>query len=95
MDHKTTTEHRRLAILQFAERSPGYTVSVQMLADLLRGVGIATTMDAVMATAAWLEEMELVELSQPGGVTLVTATARGCDVANGMATHPGVRRPAR
>ena len=92
---KTLVEQRRLEILRFAERAPEYTVSAEMLARLLSGVGLGASRDHVVGALAWLDEAGLVELSEPGGVLLATATARGCDVAAGRARHPGVSRPGR
>lgn len=94
MRDNTTTEHRRLAILKHLERSSSYTSNASILIDVVRGVGVATSDDQMRAALAWLDEQDLVELTDHGHVVIATATARGAEVARGDAVHPGVKRPS-
>ena len=87
------TEHRRLTILRHLERCPDYTSNSSILFDVCNGLGVASTMDLVVAALAWLEEQSLVRLEAHDSLTIVMATARGVEVARGAATHPGVKRP--
>ena len=88
------TEHRRLAILKHLARSPEYTSNAAILADVVRGVGVASSDGQMHAALAWLDEHELVRMTDHGHVVIAVATARGVEVAEGRAAHPGVKRPA-
>jgi len=90
----TLEEHRRLAILTHLSACLDYASNSEILLDVVNGVGITTSRDRLVATLAWLHEQELVTLDDHDGFVLVSATARGVDVAGGRARHPGVRRPA-
>ena len=94
MDMKQISEHRRLAVLRHLAMAQGYTSNGSILSDVLQGVGIATTQDQMIATFAWLNEQELITLSGDADFFVVTATARGVDVAEGRAAHPGVKKPS-
>ncbi|WPY94692.1 hypothetical protein T8T21_00775 [Limimaricola variabilis] len=95
MDHlKLTTEHRRLTILRHLAASPGYTSNGSILHDVCNGLGVSSTWDQMVGTLAWLKEQELVALEAHEQLTIVSATARGVEVANGQASHPGVKRPS-
>jgi hypothetical protein len=50
------------------------------------------SMDKLRTELAWLSEQGLVTLAQ-GDVWAAKLTARGMDVANGIAQQPGVKRP--
>lgn len=93
-DHKMTTEHRRLAILKHLARAAGYTSNGSILRDVLNGVGVPTTTDQLITAMAWLDEQELAVMTDHGDFVVMTATARGVEVAEGNATHPGVKRPS-
>lgn len=94
MDHATASEHRRLAILRHLAELSTYTSNASILADVLRGLGIATTEDQLRAALTWLQEAELVKLTHHDDFTVATATGRGVEVARGEAVHPGVKRPS-
>lgn len=85
-------EHARLALLRFLEGAPKYTSNVSMMTQLLHRVGISFTRDQTMTEIAWLYEQGLVETEERVGFVIATATVRGIEVAQGIATHPGVQR---
>lgn len=87
------TEDRRRVILAELARAADYTANSVVLGDLLARQGHRVSRDRLRADLAWLEEQDLVLTQQPGGVWVVTLTARGYDVAQGVARVPGVARP--
>lgn len=90
-----TTKHARLAILRFLEDAPRYTSNSSMLTSLLPDVGISMTRDQVMGECQWLCEQGLSTIETPrDDFLIVTATMRGIEVAQGLAQHHGVQRPA-
>lgn len=93
-DHKMTTEHRRLAIVKHLSRAAGYTSNGSILLDVMNGVGVPTSQDQLITAMAWLDEQELAVMTDHGDFVVITATARGVEVAEGRATHPGVKRPS-
>lgn len=91
--HETVAEHRRLAILKHLELVSGYTANASILTDVVNGVGVTSTRAQVEADLTWLEEAGLVTLNRAGDFIVVTATARGVDVAHGRSSVEGVKRP--
>tara|TARA_R110002094_G_scaffold160396_10_gene145811 strand:- start:1778 stop:2071 length:294 start_codon:yes stop_codon:yes gene_type:complete len=87
------TEHRRLAILKHLQKSSEYTSNASILIDVVRSVAVATSEAQMRAALAWLDEQELIEMTDHGHVVIATATVRGAEVALGHATFPGVKRP--
>lgn len=85
--------HVRLAILRHLEASTEYTSNSSILADMLRGVGLPSTRDQVAGECAWLEEQGFVAVTGDGAFAVVRATLRGVELAQGVASHPGVQRP--
>ena len=87
-------DDRRLSILLILEKSEGYEANLYVLQDILDGhYGHRCSVDRVRADLAWLQEQGLATRSNPGGVEISRATARGIDAANGRAEVPGVKRP--
>lgn len=93
MADSTETEHRRLAILKHLERSSEFTSNASILIDVVRGVGIASSDAQIRGALAWLDEQELIEMTDHGHVVIATATVRGAEAARGLVQHPGVKRP--
>jgi len=90
----TLIEHARLAILRFLEGAPRYTSNVSMLKELLPDVGIALSRDQIATEVRWLEDQGLVACEEhKNGFLIVEATLRGVEVAQGIASVPGVKRP--
>jgi hypothetical protein len=57
----------------------------------MRGIGVAR--DRVRTELAWLAEQGLVKVEAFESIRVASITRRGQDVAAGLATVPGVRRP--
>ncbi len=91
---KTVRRHRRLAILRHLEAIPEYTGNASILQEVLRGLGLPSTRDQVVTELAWLGEQGFVSCDPNAEFVVVTATARGVDLARGVASHPDVQRPS-
>ncbi len=87
------TADRRLCILRLVSASPNWRVSAAPIAAALPQFGHAISHDTLTADLFWLDEQRLIDLSEIGGLLVATGRQRGVDVANGVARHPGVRRP--
>ena len=83
---------RRRDVLVMLAQSGDYTCNASLLRTMLRGRGYAVSTDQLNADVAWLVEQGLVRTREVGGLVLVTAVARGVDVANGDAVVPGIQR---
>ncbi|WP_144981148.1 VpaChn25_0724 family phage protein [Halomonas sp. C22] len=88
------TEGRRLCILRILSRRTQFTTNEYSLNDELKGAyaHIVST-DRLRSDLAWLEEQDLVILQSPRAGLVITLTSRGGDVADGLATVPGVAKP--
>lgn len=86
-------EDVRLAILQFLSEG-GYSQNDSILNDLLRRTGRMIPHDKTRSELAWLREQGLIGVEDIYDTLVATITIRGLDVANGLATVPGVKRPA-
>lgn len=88
------TEGRRLCILRILSRRTQFTTNEYSLNDELKGAyaHIVST-DRLHNDLAWLDEQDLVILQRPRAGWIVTLTARGSDVASGLANAPGVSKP--
>lgn len=86
-------EDRRLMILRLLAEDPGYQLNVYVLRPALQAVGHTVSHDRVEADLAWLAEQGLVTVGKSSDVTVGRLTARGADVAKGLATVPGVKHP--
>lgn len=89
----TLRKHRRLAILRHLEGLPEYTSNAAILQDVLGGLGLPTTRDQVRTELTWLAEQGMVR-TQGEDFVVVIATARGAEIARGVATHPDIQRPS-
>lgn len=85
--------HRRLAILKHLQACAEYTSNGAILQSVLVGVGVPSTRDQVITELAWLREQGFVSYEDRADFVVVTATERGCELAQGLATHPEVQRP--
>lgn len=86
-------EDQRLAILQVLEQDPDYSHNEHVVGRLLAAVGHAVSSDRLHGHLAWLEEMQLLQLTEVAGVKVAKLTRRGEDAALGRARVPGVARP--
>lgn len=86
--------HLRLVMLRVLDENAGYTANTSFLRMAAGELGVPASDSQVRTEAAWLVEQGLVTAKElPMGVTVLTLTARGQDVATGMARVPGVQRP--
>jgi reverse gyrase len=90
----TVRKHRRLAILRHLADCAEYTGNASILQDVLRGLGLPSTRDQVVTELAWLKEQGFVIYEDRAEFIVVTATARGVELARGIASHPDVQRPS-
>lgn len=84
---------QRLAILQALQEDADYSHNEHVLGRLLSAIGHHVSGDRLRSLLAWLEEQDLVGLTDLAGVTIVKLSRRGEDVALGLAREPGVARP--
>ena len=88
------TEDRRLCFLRLLGEDKDYSLNKYVLQSGLKMLGHGVSMDTVRTDGAWLAEQGLVNVSDVGtGMQVFTLTARGSDVASGVAECPGVQRP--
>lgn len=85
---------RRLVILHLLTESPGYSASAHLLQGALESFGHRASAQRVAGDLTWLHEAGLVRTRTIEAITVSEITQLGMDVANGRATHPGVKRPA-
>jgi Fe2+ or Zn2+ uptake regulation protein len=93
MTPNIAAEHRRLAILQLLVKDPDYSINDNLLQQLLGQIGHGVGMAVVRADLAWLEQLGLLATSELPGCTIAVLRNDGVDVANGVATMPGIARP--
>jgi hypothetical protein len=89
-------EDRRLVLLRLLSEQPGYRANSSNLHAGHSTLGIAASRDDVTTDLHWLRDQSLVVLEPVPEVPellIASITARGDDVANGVAIVPGVRRP--
>lgn len=87
-------QDRRLVILRFLAKAPGYELNASVLQSACDSVGHNVSRAVILADIEWLKEGGLVTAEDVHSIKVATATNRGLDVASGRATHPGVKRPA-
>lgn len=95
MDYKDLRcEDERLVILRALQMDAGaYTANESILHDILGAFGHKVSRDRVKTQLAWLQEQGLVKLQDAYGCLIATLTCRGIEVATGVVTTPGVKRP--
>lgn len=88
------TEDRRLVLLKGLAAAAQYRANAYLLRRFAEQVGHTASADRIAGDLAWLGEAGLLSTEQPSpDVTVATLTARGLDVAEGRAVHPGVAKP--
>lgn len=85
-------EDMRLAILQVLEQDPDYSHNQHIIKKACAMLGHNISDDQVLTQLTWLEEQQLITLSDAGAIKVAKLTARGEDVALGRARQPGVAR---
>lgn len=86
--------HLRLTLLRLLAGAPGYRANSSILHSAAADFGFVTSRDRIKTELAWLAEQGCVTAADVMGLTVATLTARGHEVAEGMAIQPGVQRPA-
>jgi hypothetical protein len=86
-------EHRRLEVLRYLARTPGYEASAMILREHCRAVGVPTTTDQMRACICWLAEQGLITARGSEDDPIPRLTASGRETANGYRRHPGVMQP--
>jgi len=83
---------RRLVILR-SLTDVGGEANESILNDCLDAFGHRVGRDQVRGQMAWLQEQGLVNIETVGTYMVASLTGRGQDVAEGRASHPGVKKP--
>ena len=71
----------------------GDSANESILQTCLQTYGHKVSRDTVRTQLAWLREPGLVTLSDVSGCYVAEITGRGDEVASGLATIPGVKKP--
>lgn len=71
----------------------GDSANESILQTCLQTYGHKVSRDTVRTQLAWLCEQGLVTLSDVSGCYVAEITGRGDEVASGLATIPGVKKP--
>jgi len=88
-------EDRRLVLLRLLSEQNGYRANSSVLHAGLHHLGVAASRDDVLTDLHWLQDQSLICLEDAvPGVSVAKLTARGGDVAEGLAIVPGVSRPS-
>ncbi len=87
--------HVRLAILRLLNGAANYTANDSVLTQAVQGLGLVCTRDQMRGHLGWLEEQRALALLHPTeGLIVATITERGCDLAAGRSSIPGIQRPS-
>ncbi|MGE4501969.1 MAG: hypothetical protein AB7D03_03765 [Thiomicrospira sp.] len=93
MSYETfTVEHQRRLILEVLAQQPQYTQNQLLIKQALYMQGQGVSIDKVMTHLAWLAEQGAVTLDSFGGFSVAKLTARGLDIAQGLADVPGIAK---
>jgi hypothetical protein len=84
---------RRLVILRGLAECAQYCANSYLLQNFCDAVGHRVSFDRMQQDLCWLHEQSLVELEAKQGISVVTLTSRGLDVATGRVVVPGVQKP--
>lgn len=86
-------EDMRLVVLRILSELPGYSSNSSLLSTLLAQYGHQLSRDQVKTEIVWLGEQGLLAIEQLESVLMVKLTERGGDVAKGITSVPGVKKP--
>lgn len=89
---KFKTKQQRLALLQVLAEDGEYSHNETVLQEALMALGLGVGRDRLRTQLAWLEEQDLVELTDVAGLLVARLRAAGSDVARGLSRVPGVAR---
>lgn len=85
-------QDQRLVILR-SLLDCGDSANESILQECLQAYGHRVSRDAVRTHLSWLAEQGLVRLTDVSGCFVAEITGRGDDVASGLASVPGVKKP--
>lgn len=88
------TAEQRLVVLQRLEAAPNQMLDIPRLRAALIEARHALSLDQLQALMNWLDEAGLL-IRMGERIMVLKLTARGEDVARGLATHPGVAEVPR
>lgn len=86
-------EDRRLSLLLLLKGEPDYSLNTYLLREALTDFGHGVGAEVLLADVDMLESVALVTRRTVGGISIVTATDKGVDVAAGRVVISGVKRP--
>lgn len=86
-------EDRRLVILRFLAEEADGRMAASVMQDALELMAHRVPRAQVMVDAGYLEARGLLLVEYVGTVPIFRVTARGVEVARGLVTVPGVKRP--
>lgn len=85
-------QDQRLVILR-SLLDCGDSANESILQECLQAYGHRISRDAVRTHLSWLAEQGLVRVTDVSGCFVAEITGRGDDVASGLASVPGVKKP--
>ncbi|BBQ81704.1 hypothetical protein WP3W18E02_02330 [Klebsiella sp. WP3-W18-ESBL-02] len=85
-------QDQRLVILR-SLLDCGDSANESILQECLQAYGHRVSRDAVRTHLSWLAEQGLVRVTDVSGCFVAEITGRGDDVASGLASVPGVKKP--
>lgn len=84
----------RLVFLRILRKAPQGSANSSLMHKALISLGHPCGDDYVMTQAAWLQEQNLIEISEVSeNISVYHITKRGRDVAQGLVSVPGVDTP--
>lgn len=86
-------QDRRLVLLKALENAAQYRANALLLRRYCDALGHVVSADRIEHDLAWLAEQGLVMRETGEGITVVTLSVRGLDVATGRTRVPGVQQP--
>lgn len=91
---KHLIEDRRLVILRVLKEMPQHSANDSMLHDLVIKWGNICTRDQVKTEISWLHDQGFLLREETAGIVIAEITQRGMDVAKGLTTVDGIRKPS-
>lgn len=85
-------QDQRLVILR-SLLDCGDSANESILQECLQAYGHRVSRDSVRTHLSWLAEQGLVRVTDVSGCFVAEITGRGDDVASGLASVPGVKKP--
>lgn len=85
-------QDQRLVILR-SLLDCGDSANESILQECLQAYGHRVSRDAVRTHLSWLAEQGLVRVTDVSGCFVAEITGRGDDIASGLASVPGVKKP--